>query len=123
MAISGSLTLQCAVGADIVSGTVAASNEGGIQMDVTLTSSQANKEVSLTFLGTDLTAGFLVFFSDKALTIKTNSSGSPDNTFTVAAGGFFRVTTLAADITKIYLTNGAAAAAVVKIRGLKDVTP
>lgn len=71
--------------------------------------------------------------SDKALTIKTNSSGSPANTFTLVAnvpfswvtgGDSCRDTggTALADITSLFITNGTGVDATLQIAALVDPT-
>jgi hypothetical protein len=72
----------------------------------------------------------LLIYSDVACTIKTNSSGSPDNTITVAAGkpvvwytGCGLACPLTVDVTKIYVTVGGSTAGTLKIRALQDATP
>jgi hypothetical protein len=68
--------------------------------------------------------------SDQAVTVKTNSSGSPTNTFVLAAGvplQFFVTAdpawrdsngTIVADITALYVTNAGGTAANFQIRSL-----
>jgi hypothetical protein len=66
--------------------------------------------------------------SDVAMTVKTNSSGSPDDTITLVAGIPYVWTTdsydaflLGTDVTKVYVTNVAEAA--FKIEVIQDSTP
>lgn len=94
-----------------------------IEIDVPMTSEQADEEIDLSFLTVDLAAGCLLFFSDVPVTLETNSTSVPDDTFEVAAGGSTRVTALAEHITTLFATNGAATAGTLKIRGVKDATP
>lgn len=77
----------------------------------------------------------LYLLSDKAVTIETNNSGAPVNTFTLAANAPFvwtadmpalRDTAGAAvttDVTKFYITNASGATATINIRVLQDSTP
>lgn len=117
------IDLSVGLGADTKTGRITATGDGGILNDITLTASQANKAVDLTFKQTDLAAGALVFFSDKAVVVKTNSSSVPDDTFNVPANGYYHVRALTEDIDSLFITNSAAAEALVSIRGAKDVTP
>lgn len=68
--------------------------------------------------------------SDKALTVKTNSSGSPDNTIVLKANvpyiwnsDSYDTFKLTADVTKIYVTNASGASAALEIHCLQDSTP
>lgn len=125
MAQSCVIDISVSVGGIIKTGRITKSGEAAIMTDVPLTSEQADLEVNLTFLQADLTAGALVFVNEStgSITVKTNSSSEPDDTFVVPAGGYVLVTALEADITKIYVTNGLAAANTLYIRGVKDATP
>ncbi len=74
----------------------------------------------------------LSIYSDRAVTIKTNSSSSPTDTITLVAGQNL-VWSLATDglskcpisasVTALYIANASGAAASVKIRSLSDATP
>ncbi len=122
--VSAVMDFSVTVGGDVQKGRVTATGDGGIFDDIALTANQSNKEITLDFKETDLVAGALAFFADQAVTIKTNSSSDPDDTFHVAAGGFVNVPALTADITSIFATNGnATTAATLTIRGARDVTP
>ena len=69
-------------------------------------------------------------YSDVALTLKTNDSGTPDDTIAVAAGkpivwtnNSVLANPFTVDVTKFYFVNATAGAATVKIKVLQDVTP
>lgn len=76
----------------------------------------------------------LFLLSDKDVTVKTNNSGSPVNTFTLGAGVPFTWivgdgtlkdtsgTTVSTDITTLYVTNAGADPALLQIRTLVDPT-
>jgi hypothetical protein len=123
------MTIKTSVnlGGQISEGTVSAVGDGQNNADVALAGAASAIHILEAFKMTDLAAGALVFFSTVVgcdVTIKTNSSGSPDNTFVVPGGGAIRVSALAADIASLYATNGSAdTATVLQIRGVKDVTP
>jgi len=100
------------------------SGDGAVKADVTVAADAADVEVTLAFKQSDLTLGGLFFQSATAVTIETNSTSDPDDTFSVPAGGTFEVTALAADITSLFISNESdTTATVVYIRGVKDVTP
>jgi hypothetical protein len=82
--------------------------------------------VAINFLGASLRSLFIL--SDKDLTLKTNSSGSPGNTLTLTANkplvwyqGCGLANPITVDVTKLFLT--AATAARVRVKVLCDVTP
>lgn len=70
--------------------------------------------------------------SDQAVTIKTNSSSTPDDTLTPAAGIPIQWTNdseyanpfaSAVDVTTIFVANSSGATATLNIRALQDATP
>lgn len=72
----------------------------------------------------------IVIASDQAITIKTNSTGAPDNTLNIVAGmpyvwrtGDYNALLLTADVTKLFVTNASGSSATLKIRGNYDPTP
>lgn len=115
------------LGGVIVTGSESVSGDGVNNADVALAGGATNINILEAFKETDLTDGGLVLISTVVgcdVTVKTNSSGSPDDTIVVPGGGAVRVTALAADIASLYATNGNAdTATVLQIRGVKDVTP
>ena len=73
---------------------------------------------------------FFILLSDQALTLKTNSTGAPDQTIAIAAnvpltftGAAGETNPLTVDITKFYFTNASATAANVRCVSLQDPTP
>lgn len=93
------------------------------------TSGTPNVEVDLAFPFAKVKS--VVIYSAQAMTIKSNSTSAPDDTFVVPAGKQVAWNTndinpcpFTANVTKLYLTNGSASlTSVVKIRVLLDVTP
>lgn len=89
----------------------------------------ANQTNLLMNIAVDVSAAkVVVISSDVALTLKTNSSGTPDDTISVLAGvpivwhstdGF--TCPLTVDVTKVYVTN--TTAGTLKIYTLQDATP
>lgn len=72
----------------------------------------------------------IIMSSDQDLTVKTNSSGAPDETISLVAGvpliwtsDSYYVNLLATDITKLYVTNASGSAAEFKVEVLVDATP
>lgn len=103
-------------------------SDGEINRDVTLSASAANVEVDIDFAFARLKSIYIL--SDAAITIKTNSSSSPDDTLTLVANQPLLWTAVDAagnpfdtDVTRFFLTNGTTGVATVKIRTLYDSTP
>jgi hypothetical protein len=68
--------------------------------------------------------------SNKALTLKTNSSGAPDDTLNLVADVPYVWNTdsydsllLTVDVTAFYLTNASGAAAILTVEVIEDATP
>lgn len=107
--------------------SVTISDEGGVQMEVSI-SADTNKEIALAFVNSRLKA--IMILCAKDVTIKTNSSSSPDNTIALTAnkpllwftGCGLANPFVAADVTKIYVT-AVGAAQTLKIRMIEDATP
>lgn len=94
--------------------------------DYTVAISQTNKELDLSFLFAQVAAYEIV--ADFALTLKTNSTGSPDETISLAAGVPIKydgtgTSVFGHDVTKIYATNasGVNAAHLQVLIGLNNV--
>lgn len=115
------------------SGTIASisasyTGEGEVDLDTTVALSTTNKEFDIQFIKTDVIS--MIMFSDKAVTIKTNSSGSPSDTISLAAGMPLVWNTdvptaipLAGPVSKIFVTNATANAAALKIHILTKLAP
>lgn len=84
------------------------------QISIPVAASTTNQLYTISIIRSKLQSFFL--YTDGALTLKTNSSGSPSDTFVFAAGYPFAwvlgapfpvssATPLAADVTAFYLTN------------------
>lgn len=72
----------------------------------------------------------IIINSTQDITIKTNSSGAPDETLAIVANASYVWTIdslftneLATDITALYVTNSSGAAAQLDIEAITDVTP
>lgn len=105
--------------------TVTAGSEIRIEEDVPNPST--NLAFAFAFVKTKLKSIYIL--SDQNLTLKTNSSGSPQETIALladkpwvwSAGDSYFANPFAGDVTALYVTN-AAAAAVLKIRAIVDPT-
>ena len=123
--------LQYMAGSDrIASTTESVSGDGETAYDgVIPTSGTPNVEIDVAFAFANVKS--LVLYSSQAMTLKTNSSGAPDDTIVIPAGGAIVWNTndvaacpFTANVTKIYATNGSASVtATLRIRVLLDVTP
>lgn len=113
-------------GTESVQNTVSVTADLGKQLDVAVAANQTNYEVDYT-LDVSSCKG-LYISSDVAMTVKTNSSGSPDQTITLTANtpviwytGIGATCPITTDVTKLYVTN--TTAGTLKVRSLEDVTP
>jgi hypothetical protein len=113
-------------------GTVAATTQnyngdGETNFNETIAASASNAEYDWTLQKDD--AVTLAIFASGAMTLKSNSSGSPDDTITLAAGQLLVWTSDSGmtnpfsngDVTKIYVTS--TAGGLLKIRSLLNVAP
>lgn len=126
--ISHVLTLSWARNGETIAQTVTLGADGEANRNVTVAGSATNMEVDI---GLDVSALQEVYvLSDQDLTLKTNSTGSPDDTLTLTANkpliwyvGCGWANPLTADVTKFYFTNAGTTPANVKVRTLQDTTP
>lgn len=124
-------TLSWTSGAASLSGSVVETlGDTDIVADIALTSSQANKELDIV-LTVAAMRGFY-YICPNATVLKTNSSGSPDNTLTIPANtpvSWQRILNailpnpFTTDITKIFITNSTASATTARLRFSSDQTP
>jgi hypothetical protein len=128
MAKSFVLTQSVTVdGVAVASGSDTITADGLKQFDDSVAGSTTNKEIDIAFVLAALKSFFL--YTSQALTIKTNSSGAPQETFTVPAGGVLAWSSnmstalFAGNVTKIYATNAGSTAATLKICVGEDITP
>lgn len=112
MAIASAMSFTAGAGATIISGIQStASGNTNIDVAIVIPASTTNMHVVIAVDVSTVQSMFLN--TDGALTFKTNSSGSPDQTLTFAANkplvwntGMPVVCPLTTDITGLYLTNG-----------------
>lgn len=126
------MAFQCTLRTDVFASSLNVSSvrnfSGDLQasVDQVIAASTTNQEITL---GLDISGlTLLAISSDVPLTIKTNDSGSPDDTLSIAAGvayvwgtGDYNSLLLTADVTSIFVTNGTLAAANLKIIALVDL--
>lgn len=114
----------------LVNATDSVQGDGEVSYDGTIaTSGTPNVEVDVAFAFAKVKS--MLLYSTTGMTIKTNSTGAPDDTLTLAAGQALvwntndpSVCPFTADVTKLYFTNASASVvASVKVRVLLDVTP
>lgn len=104
---------------------------GGLQtrIEETIAGGATNTQVNLAIDNSELISLFI--YCDRDLTIKTNSSGAPDNTINLRAGeplhwhenAYFANPVVAADVTKIYVTLAAGDDATLIVETIQDATP
>lgn len=119
------LKMSCNINGQLTDAIVTRSGESQVYSDIAVDDGATNQHVVQSFKITDLAAGGLLLISTgQAMTVKTNDSESPDDTFEIPAGGFVQVAALTADITDLYVTNGSAdTATTLQLRGVMDITP
>lgn len=112
------------IGGVSVGGRRTLTGDAAVLQDIAIAAAAEDVEVTLAFKVTDLTAGGLLLLSDVPLTVKTNSTSSPGDTYSVPAGGCLDVGTISADITRLYVSNeDADTAGTLYLRGARDSTP
>lgn len=96
-----------------------------LNFDFSLAANTTNQQVNLAFTKADLQSIFIS--SDQDITIKTNSSGSPQDTLTITAGNPFEwdatsgiANPFAGSVTTAYFTNGTSTNANVSVRTLTN---
>lgn len=96
-------------------------------VDETIPTPSTDLELSVNITSTSLKS--FALWSDQDLTVKTNSSGSPDETFALKANkptiwldGMSDVP-IAGDVTALYVTNASGTAASLKVLAGWDATP
>lgn len=126
------MAFQCTIRTDVFASSLNISSvrnlSGDLQaaVDQVIPASTTNQEITLGIDVSELT--MIAISSDVALTIKTNDSGSPDDTLNIAAGvayvwgtGDYNTLLLTADVTSIFVTNAALVDANLKIIALVDL--
>lgn len=122
------LTYQAGASTYSVQDTIESDGEVNYDSVPDIPDATTNKEVDVAFALAKLKAIYL--YASQDVTVKTNSTGSPDDTISLVAekplvwytGGSF-ANPFTADVTKLYITNASGSDATVRLRALVDVTP
>lgn len=118
MALTSTISFTAAGGGTTISGVTASASGNNItQIADTIAASTTHQSFAI---GIDVsTIQSLFIYTDGALTVKTNSTGSPDQTLTFAANqplvwayGMPVTCPLTTDVTMLYFTNGSSTDAV-----------
>ena len=114
MSVSSTVTFSATGGATTLSGiSSSATGNLGIDVSVAVPATTTNQLYTLAVDVSQIQSLFL--YSDGVLTLKTNSTGSPDQTLVFAANmplvwvtGMPSANPLTTDVTKFYITNATA---------------
>lgn len=127
MSLSGSVRVILTGIGTPVDASIPITGTGALVIDESIANAVTNGPVDCAFVLARLAAFYMQ--SDQALTVKTNSAGSPQETLTlVAATPFVYVpgvglpSPFAGNVTALYVTNASGTAAALEIRVLLDVT-
>lgn len=128
MAITHTITTVLSGASVGLSGSFGVTSDREQYFDVALDASAIDVEAILDFEEADLKSFF--YICDKDTTLKTNSTGSADDTFTIPANKPFLWNAVmlidnpfTADVTHIYITNAEAEAGTARFAVLSDGTP
>ncbi len=123
MSISHVLGFSHSGGSTALSDSVTLTGELATEANIALAASATNQQENIAFNHTNLRGVYIK--SDVTVTLKTNSSGSPDNTITVTAGVPFVwcyqsgiTNPFTAAVTTTYWTNATSDAATIYMRTL-----
>lgn len=123
MSVSHTFSFSHAGGSVSLSDSVVTTGELATESSISVAGSTTNQQENIAFNHTNLRGIYIK--SDVTVTLKTNSSGSPDNTITVTAGVPFvwhyqsGVTNpFSAAVTTTYWTNATSGAATIYMRTL-----
>jgi hypothetical protein len=134
--MSITVTAGLAFTSDRLSKDVAITAEGETDITVSVANGQTAFRVNLAIDVSQMKAIYIV--SDKAVTIETNDSATPDETIVLQAnvplmwfagptvdtgGGASTMCPLPTDITDLYFANASGSTATVRIRVAQDATP
>ena len=116
-------------GERITDTTDTVTNDGEVSYSGTIVKNTSDNQIDLAF--PYLKVKSVCIYSSTAMTVETNSTSTPDDTFTLAAGEQLTWTVnesatcpFTVDVTKFYASNGSANDdATLKINVLLDVTP
>jgi hypothetical protein len=111
MSLDSAITFSATGGSIAISGVNAtATGTSGTQISVTIPVSTTNQAYPITIDASEVES--LIIYTDGALVLKTNSTGSPDQTLTFAADkplnwvrGMPNACPITTDVTTFYFTN------------------
>lgn len=128
MAFTGSITTRFVGPTGTVEATVSKSASAEVSVDESIATGQTAFQINVA-LDVSAVKSFYIC-SDQNATVKTNSSGSPDNTLNLIANepytwhstalNSFLLTT---DVTAIFIANSSGSTATLTIRAVQDSSP
>lgn len=125
MAFTHTITRTYNDGAEVLTKNITVTSGATVAIDESISANQTNLLVALNIDVSQLKSLFIL--TDVAMTLKTNSSGSPDDTISMVANvplewknDGYHTCPLTVDVTGLYVTN--TTAGTLKIRGLVDPT-
>jgi hypothetical protein len=129
MAFTTGVALNAQVGGLNFPGSLQKVYTGDAKFDETISGSASNIQVNFTITVATLEA--LLITSDKEVVMETNNATTPDQTFTIPAGGALlwvkNMLTVAnpitIDVTKLFFTNNSTEPARIQAQKLEDATP
>lgn len=126
MALTHTYTVAAYNGANTISKSNTVSQGGELEINEAIPANQTNLSVAFAFVKAKLQ--YIMLVADVNMTLKTNSSGAPQETinllagfpyFWELAGGYF-ANPFIGNVTSLFVTN--TTAGTLQIRGLVDVT-
>lgn len=123
------VTFKWARGSETFSQDVSYTEDGEVTADIPLPAGTTNQEISIAI---PTLAKLKLWFAlaTQAITLKTNSSGSPVDTIAMTANNplvyrsdDLRAALFSAPVTKIFATNASGVDTTLKIRIIIDITP
>lgn len=117
--------------AEFAGGSLSAKKNYTGNLELSVSESAPNSATTAVTVALDVSAiKGIVLYSDRALTVKTNSASTPDNTIVLKAGVPYVWTTdsydsllLTADITSLHLVNASGGTAAFQMAAVVDPTP
>ena len=128
MAFTGSITTRFVGPTGTVENTVSKSSSASISVDETIANGQTAFQINVAIDVSAVKAFYIC--ADQNVTVKTNSSGSPDDTLNLIANEPYawHNTSLSAflldtDVTAIFVANASGSAAALTLRVIQDASP
>jgi hypothetical protein len=130
MAVTSSINYRISDGVTSIVVTASESVGATVTVDESVATGETNKQVTASVPSSGLKT--FTITSDQDVTIKTNSSGSPQETFTIKAnkplawitgGGGGQASPIAGPVTALFVTNSSGSAARIQLLAGYDPTP